>query len=146
MPSSRLSKAGAMPFPEERPRRLRRTPALRALVRETSLAPGQLIQPIFVVEGHGIREPIRSMPGIERFSVDRVSEEVKELERLGVAGVILFGIPAEKDGVGSGAWDADGVIQRALRRIKDAAPDVLVIADVCLCEYTDHGHCGVLEG
>jgi porphobilinogen synthase len=135
-----------MPFPEERPRRLRRTPALRALVRETRLSPGELIQPVFVVEGRGTREPIRSMPGIERFAVDRVVEEAKEVERLGVAGVILFGVPERKDALGSGAWDPDGVVQRAVRRIKDAAPDLLVIADVCLCEYTDHGHCGVLEG
>jgi porphobilinogen synthase len=135
-----------MGFPEERPRRLRRTPALRALAREARLSPGQLIQPLFVVEGEGIREPIRSMPGIERFAVDRVVEEVKEVERLGVAGVILFGVPGRKDELGSGAWDPDGVVQRALRRIKDAAPDLLAIADVCLCEYTDHGHCGVLEG
>jgi porphobilinogen synthase len=135
-----------MPFPEERPRRLRRTPALRALVREVELSPGALIQPVFVVEGHGTREPIRSMPGIERFAVDRVAEEAKEVERLGIAGVILFGVPDRKDPLGSGAWAPDGVVQRAVRRIKDAAPDLLVVADVCLCEYTDHGHCGVLEG
>jgi porphobilinogen synthase len=135
-----------MAFPEERPRRLRRTGALRALVRETRLEPAQLIQPVFVVEGQGTREPIRSMPGIERFAVDRVVEEAKEVERLGIAGVILFGVPGRKDALGSGAWDADGVVQRAVRRIKNAAPDLLVIADVCLCEYTDHGHCGVLEG
>jgi len=135
-----------MPFPEQRPRRLRRTAALRALVRETRLAPGQLIQPVFVVDGQGTREPIHSMPGIERFAVDRVVEEAKEVERLGVAGVILFGVPQRKDAQGSGAWDPDGVVQRAIRRIKGATPDLLVIADVCLCEYTDHGHCGVLEG
>src|SRR5262245_11615472 len=108
-----------MGFPDERPRRLRRTPALRALVRETRLEPAQLIQPVFVVDGSGTREPIRSMPGIERFSVDRVVEEIKEIERLGVAGVILFGIPEAKDALGSGAWDPDGVVQRAVRRIKD---------------------------
>jgi porphobilinogen synthase len=135
-----------MAFPEQRPRRLRRTSALRELVRETRLGPSQLIQPVFVVEGQGTREPVRSMPGIERFAVDRVVEEAKEVERLGIAGVILFGVPGRKDALGSGAWDADGVVQRAVRRIKNAAPDLLVIADVCLCEYTDHGHCGVLEG
>jgi porphobilinogen synthase len=135
-----------MAFPEQRPRRLRRTGALRELVRETRLEPGQLIQPVFVVDGQGTREPVRSMPGIERFAVDRVVEEVKEVERLGIAGVILFGVPSRKDALGSGAWDADGVVQRAVRRIKNATPDLLVIADVCLCEYTDHGHCGVLEG
>jgi porphobilinogen synthase len=135
-----------MGFPEQRPRRLRRTAALRELVRETRLAPAQLIQPIFVIEGKGKRQPVRSMPGVERFSVDRLAEEAKEVEKLGIGGVILFGIPQEKDAQGSGAWAEDGIVQRAIRRIKNANPDLLVVADVCLCEYTDHGHCGVLSG
>jgi porphobilinogen synthase len=135
-----------MGFPEQRPRRLRRTAALRELVRETRLAPGQLIQPVFVIEGKGKRQAVRSMPGVERFSVDRLPEEVKEIEKLGLGGVILFGIPQEKDAQGSGAWAEDGIVQRAIRRIKNANPDLLVVADVCLCEYTDHGHCGVLSG
>jgi len=135
-----------MGFPEQRPRRLRRSSALRELVRETRLAARQLIQPIFVIEGKGKRQAIRSMPGVERFTVDRLPEELKEVEKLGLGGVILFGIPQEKDAQGSGAWAEDGIVQRAVRRIKNASPDLLVIADVCLCEYTDHGHCGVLSG
>ena len=134
-----------MAFPEHRPRRLRGSPALRELVRETRVVPRELIAPIFVVEGHGVREAVGSMPGVERFSVDRLGSEVKAVEKLGLAGVILFGIPDQKDALGTGAYDPDGIVQRAIREIKDATPDLLVIADVCLCEYTDHGHCGVLE-
>jgi porphobilinogen synthase len=135
-----------MSFPEHRPRRLRRSEALRALARETRVLPGDLVQPLFCVGGHGVREPVASMPGVERLSVDRLAAEAKELERLGLAGVILFGIPESKDARGSGAWDDDGIVQRAIRAIKDATPELVVIADVCLCEYTDHGHCGVLDG
>jgi porphobilinogen synthase len=135
-----------MAFPEHRPRRLRRSAALRELVRETRLEPRQLVAPLFVVAGRGLRERVASMPGVERLSVDRLAGEAKELERLGLGGVILFGIPERKDALGSGAYDPDGVVQRAIREIKDAAPGLPVIADVCLCEYTDHGHCGVLEG
>jgi porphobilinogen synthase len=115
-------------------------------VRETRLVPRQLIEPLFVVAGVGVREPIAAMPGVQRRSVDALAGEAKEIERLGLGGVILFGIPDRKDPLGSGAYDPDGVVQRAIREIKGATPDLPVIADVCLCEYTDHGHCGVLEG
>jgi porphobilinogen synthase len=135
-----------MPFPTERPRRLRASAALRDLVRETRVAPGDLVYPLFCVEGRGIAEPIASMPGIQRFSVDQLAAEAKEIHDLGLPAVILFGIPSGKDALGSGAWDPDGIVQRAAGAIKDAVPELLVIADVCLCEYTDHGHCGVLDG
>jgi porphobilinogen synthase len=135
-----------MPFPESRPRRLRRGEPLRRLVRETRVQPAELIQPLFCVTGSGIREPVASMPGVERLSVDRLAAEAKEIESLGLGGVILFGIPDHKDATGSGAWDDDGIVQASIRAIKDATPDLLVIADVCLCEYTDHGHCGVFDG
>ena len=135
-----------MAFPEHRPRRLRRTPGLRNLVRETRLSAANLIYPLFCVEGEGVREPVVSMPGVDRFSADMLAEEAKEIWDLGVAGVILFGIPAEKDALGSAASDPDGVVQRSIRSIKDAAPELVVMADICLCEYTDHGHCGVFDG
>jgi porphobilinogen synthase len=135
-----------MGFPEHRPRRLRRSEALRDLVRETRVVARDLIQPLFCSAGRGVRAPIEAMPGVVRLSVDRLAAEAKELEALGVPGVVLFGIPESKDERGSGAWDPDGVVQQAIRAIKDATPDLLVIGDVCLCEYTDHGHCGVLEG
>jgi porphobilinogen synthase len=135
-----------MPFPEHRPRRLRRSAALRALARETRVTPADLVQPLFCVPGRGVREPLRAMPGIDRLSVDLLGPEGKELLALGIPAVILFGIPESKDATGSGAWDPDGIVQRSIRALKDAAPDLVVIADLCLCEYTDHGHCGVLEG
>ncbi|MCP4003553.1 MAG: porphobilinogen synthase [bacterium] len=134
-----------MPFPEHRPRRLRRSSGMRDLVRETHLTPAQLIDPIFCVEGHGVRESVASMPGVDRLSVDRLSDEAKRIADLGIGGVILFGIPQHKDALGSGAYDDDGVVQRATRAIKEAVPDLVVVVDVCLCEYTDHGHCGVYE-
>ncbi|HXZ86506.1 MAG TPA: porphobilinogen synthase [Myxococcota bacterium] len=135
-----------MPFPEQRPRRLRRTPALRELARETRLVPADLYDALFVVEGSGVREPIAAMPGVSRLSVDQLGDEAKRIADLGLGGVILFGIPARKDALGTGAYDADGVVPRAIRAIKKATPELLVIADVCLCEYTDHGHCGVYDG
>ncbi len=135
-----------MAFPEHRPRRLRRTPGLRNLVRETRLSAANLIYPLFCVEGEGVREPVASMPGVDRFSADMLADEAKEIWDLGIAGVILFGIPAEKDALGSAAYDPDGVVQRSIRSIKDAAPELVVMADICLCEYTDHGHCGVFDG
>jgi len=135
-----------MPFPEQRPRRLRRTAALRELARETRLVPADLIDALFVVEGSGVREPIAAMPGVFRLSVDQLGDEAKRIADLGLGGVILFGIPAHKDALGTGAYDADGVVQRAIRAMKKATPELLVIADVCLCEYTDHGHCGVWDG
>jgi porphobilinogen synthase len=126
-------------------RRLRRTGILRDLVRETSLAARHLIYPLFVHTQSG-REPIAAMPGIDRVSIDEAVREAGECAALGIPGVLLFGLPASKDEEGSGAWDDEGVIQLATRAIKAAHPDLLVITDLCLCEYTSHGHCGVLEG
>ncbi|HXG41625.1 MAG TPA: porphobilinogen synthase [Dehalococcoidia bacterium] len=125
-------------------RRLRRSEALRALVRETSLEPGRFVYPIFVAHGRGLREEISSMPGQFRLSPDLLAAEAKELRSLGIGAVILFGIPRAKDDVGSEAYAPDGIVQRAIRALKDADPDLVVITDVCLCEYTEHGHCGVV--
>jgi len=127
-----------------RPRRLRRTPALRRMVRETSLSVDDLIAPLFIADGQGLVRPISSMPGHAQRSVDRIDGEIDELMELRVPAVLLFGIPAHKDASGSSAWSPDGPVPRAIRRIKQRAPELVVIADVCLCEYTDHGHCGVL--
>jgi porphobilinogen synthase len=131
-------------FPATRLRRLRRTGALRDLVRETTLAPSDLVLPLFVEEGLEGRSPIGSMPGVDRHGLASVVEEAGAALALGVPAVILFGIPSEKDGDGSGAWDDDGVVQLAVRALKAAHPDLIVLTDVCLCEYTDHGHCGRL--
>jgi porphobilinogen synthase len=133
-------------FPETRLRRLRRTETLRAMVREHRIEREDLILPLFVVEGTGVREPISSMPGVHRHSVDQVVLEAKRVADLGVPAVILFGIPADKDARGSGADDPDGIVQRASRAIADSVPSICIITDVCLCEYTDHGHCGILNG
>ncbi|AEH45541.1 Porphobilinogen synthase [Thermodesulfatator indicus DSM 15286] len=133
-------------FPEYRPRRLRRNETLRSLVRETELSLNHLIYPLFVVEGHGIKEEVPSMPGVFRFSVDLLKEEIKEIIDLGLPAVILFGIPAQKDEIGSEAYAKKGVVQRAISAIKKIAPELLVITDVCLCEYTSHGHCGIIKG
>jgi porphobilinogen synthase len=127
-------------------RRLRRTETLRSMVRETRIAREDLILPLFVVEGSCVREPISSMPGVHRFSVDQVVIEAERVRDLGVPAIILFGIPDTKDARGSGADEADGIVQRASRAIVDGVPDLVVITDVCLCEYTDHGHCGTLDG
>ena len=126
-------------------RRLRRTRALRDLVRETELSPRHLVQPLFVVAGEGVREEVPSMPGIERFSISELVAEATELQAAGIGAVILFGVPASKDEAGSGAYDPEGVVQMAVRALKDAHPDLVVITDVCLCEYTSHGHCGVVR-
>jgi porphobilinogen synthase len=126
-------------------RRLRRTRALRDLVRETELSPRHLVQPQFVVAGEGVREEVPSMPGIERFSISELVAEATELQAAGIGAVILFGVPASKDEAGSGAYDPEGVVQMAVRALKDAHPDLVVITDVCLCEYTSHGHCGVVR-
>jgi porphobilinogen synthase len=126
-------------------RRLRRTTALRDLVRETELSPRHLVQPLFVVSGEGVREPVESMPGIERFSIGELVAEASELQAAGIEAVILFGIPAAKDETGSGAYDEEGVVQLAVRALKEAHPDLTVITDVCLCEYTSHGHCGFVR-
>jgi porphobilinogen synthase len=134
-----------MPFPQTRLRRLRRTPVLRDLVRETRLDAADLVLPLFVEEGLDGRAAVAAMPGVERLSLAAAVEEAGEAAALGVPAVLLFGIPAEKDDVGSGAWDDEGAVQLATRAIKAAHPDLLVIADLCLCEYTDHGHCGLLR-
>ncbi|HEX5954991.1 MAG TPA: porphobilinogen synthase [Solirubrobacterales bacterium] len=134
-----------MSFPATRMRRLRRTTALRDLVRETELSPRHLVQPLFVVSGEGVREPVESMPGIERFSIGELVAEASELQAAGIEAVILFGIPAAKDETGSGAYDEEGVVQLAVRALKEAHPDLTVITDVCLCEYTSHGHCGFVR-
>ena len=132
-------------FPE-RTRRLRRTAALRDLAREARVDARDLIYPLFCVTGRGVREPVASMPGVERFSADQLAAEAKQIADLGIPGVILFGVPESKDATGTGAWDPDGIVQRAIGAIKDAVPDLIVIGDVCLCEYTDHGHCGIFDG
>ncbi|HUF46449.1 MAG TPA: porphobilinogen synthase [Vicinamibacterales bacterium] len=131
--------------PVYRGRRLRRTPALRAMARETRLAPDQLVAPLFVCPGSRLREPIPSMPGHARLSPDVAAREAAELADLGVGSVILFGIPSEKDADGRGAWDPEGPVPQAIRRIKRDTLALAVWADVCLCEYTDHGHCGLLD-
>ena len=129
----------------KRPRRLRRTAALRDLVRETTLEPSDFVQPLFVVPGVDIRNPISSMPGVEQLSVDRLAGEARELVALGVKAVLLFGIPSAKDSHGSESFAEDGVVQQAIRALKDASPELVVATDVCMCEYTDHGHCGLLD-
>ncbi|MHB8873439.1 MAG: porphobilinogen synthase [Myxococcaceae bacterium] len=134
-----------MPFPVQRPRRLRRSEALRQMVRETELSPSDFIYPLFVVEGKGIRKPISSMPGVFNLSIENAAAEARQVKSLGVPSVILFGIPDHKDARGTGAYAKDGVVQKAIREIKCAVPELEVIADVCLCEYTDHGHCGVID-
>jgi porphobilinogen synthase len=131
-------------FPETRLRRLRRTKPLRELVRETELSAGHLVQPLFVTAGEGVREPIEPMPGIERLSISEAVAEVTEIAATGVRAVLLFGLPASKDESGSEAYDDEGVVQMAVRALKEAHPEVVVITDVCLCEYTSHGHCGVI--
>jgi porphobilinogen synthase len=126
-------------------RRLRRTKALRDLVRETELQARRLVQPLFVVSGENVREPVESMPGVERFSINELVAEASELRAVGIEAVILFGIPAAKDESGSGAYDDEGIVQLAVRALKEAHPELTVITDVCLCEYTSHGHCGFVR-
>ncbi|MBD3334579.1 MAG: porphobilinogen synthase [Candidatus Eisenbacteria bacterium] len=134
-----------MSFPVDRPRRLRRSAPLRRMVQETELSAARLIYPLFVVPGKNIRREIASMPGCAQLSVDRLVDEAREAHEAGVPGVILFGIPEEKDATGSSAYDPEGVTCRAIQALKHEIPELLVWADVCLCEYTDHGHCGVLK-
>ncbi len=133
-------------FPQLRLRRLRRTEWLRALVRENHVEIGDLIYPIFVEEGRGIKQEIASMPGIFRFSPDQLPQEVEEVAGLKIPAVILFGVPEHKDEAGSSAYHPEGVVQQAIRAIKNSVPELLVVTDVCLCEYTDHGHCGIVVG
>lgn len=134
-----------MSFPTIRMRRLRQNETLRSMVRETRLDIKDLIYPLFVIHGQDKRLPINSMPGICQFSVDRLAEEIREVDSLGIPAVLLFGLPEYKDACGSPAWDDDGVVQNAIRMIKAQAPGIQVITDVCMCEYTSHGHCGQLE-
>ena len=134
-----------MPFPATRLRRLRRTDTLRGLVRETELSPAHLIQPAFVVAGAAGREEIPSMPGVERFSISGLVEEAGEIVASGVGAILLFGIPASKDESGSAAYDDEGIVQMAVRALKEEVPELTVITDVCLCEYTSHGHCGFVR-
>ncbi len=129
-----------------RHRRLRSSTNIRSMVKETYLHKEDLIYPIFVMEGENIKNPVKSMPGVNQFSLDRLDEEVDEVVGLGIPAIILFGIPAEKDEVGTGAFHDHGIVQDAIRQIKARYPELLVIADTCLCEFTDHGHCGVVEG
>jgi porphobilinogen synthase len=132
-------------FPATRLRRLRRTEPLRDLVRETDLTAEHLVQPLFITAGEGVRDPIESMPGMERLSISEAVAEVTEIAAAGVRAVLLFGIPASKDEAGSQAYDDEGVVQLAVRALKEAHPEVVVITDVCLCEYTSHGHCGIVR-
>ncbi len=132
-------------FPHYRPRRLRRTAALRNLVRETHLAPSQLVLPVFVREGKKIRRAVGSMPGVNQTSIDEMLRDAEAAAKAGVGAIILFGVPETKDATGSSAWDEQGAVQMAVRALKREIPELVVITDVCMCEYTDHGHCGVLR-
>src|SRR5437899_13069596 len=134
-----------LPRPRYRPRRLRRTAAIRALVRETSVDTDRLVQPLFIREDPRMESAIPSMPGIFRLTMDGAASEAEQLAELGVPAVILFGLPVEKDPLGQRPYDENGVVQEAVRAVKRAAPDLIVMTDVCLCEYTDHGHCGLVR-
>jgi porphobilinogen synthase len=135
-----------MSFPINRPRRLRRTETLRRMVRETRLAPEDFVQPFFVCPGRDVKKPVSAMPGVAQMSVDHILRAARETHAAGVPAVILFGIPQGKDATGSEAWNDNGEVQRAIRELKEHVPGLAVITDVCMCEYTDHGHCGVVAG
>ena len=134
-----------MAFPTTRLRRLRRTASLRSLVRETRLTPESFVYPLFVCPGEGVRKEVRSMPGVFNLSVDQAVREAEEAHALGIPALILFGLPERKDEVATGAWEDDGIVQKATRAIKREVPEMLVVGDVCLCEYTSHGHCGIIR-
>ena len=134
-----------MPFPVHRPRRMRLSENLRRMVRETNFSVDNLIYPMFVVPGDGIKLPIKSMPGISHFSIDLLLKELQEIQDLNIPGILLFGLPEKKDEVGSGAYDPEGIIQKAVTAIKARFPDLIVITDICMCEYTSHGHCGIIK-
>src|SRR5436190_7210277 len=138
-------KCSQMSFPVTRLRRLRRTEALRSLVRETRLSTESFVYPLFVCPGEGVRKEIKSMPGVFNLSVDQAVREAEEAHSLGVPAVILFGLPETKDEVATGAWEDNGIVQRAARAIKRAVPEMLLVGDVCLCEYMSHGHCGIVK-
>ena len=140
-----MIETGLRTEPRARLRRLRASAGLRGMARETRLSPADFIYPVFVTHGRGVREPIAPMPGQFRLSVDQLAREAEDLVSLDIPAILLFGLPAAKDARGSEAWDADGIVQRAVRALKDAQPELIVVTDVCLCEYTDHGHCGVLD-
>src|ERR671923_760265 len=133
-----------MSFPATRLRRMRKTGGLRGLVRETELSVDHLVYPLFVPHGSDRREPVEAMPGIERLTISHLAEEGKQIAALGIPAVLLFGIPSEKDEAASGAYDPEGIVQLAVRALKEAHPELVVITDVCLCEYTSHGHCGIV--
>ncbi len=135
-----------MLFPDYRPRRLRQSPALRRMVRETTLSVNDLILPLFAIDGKGVKNPIASMPGHYQFSIDNLVKDAKEALDLGIPAVILFGIPEKKDALGTQAYAKNGIVQRAIKALKEKLPELVVITDVCLCEYTDHGHCGFVNG
>ncbi len=135
-----------MSFPATRLRRFRQTPALRRLVRETRLSPDNLVLPLFVVPGEGVAKPVSSMPGVFQHSVDKIVETAREAFAEGIRTIILFGLPEHKDEIGSASWSPDGIVQRAMRALSSEVPGLVKIADVCFCEYTSHGHCGVLKG
>ena len=141
-PSQAPQSAG---FPVARPRRLRLNETVRRMVRETALAPSDFIYPLFVRHGEGVKQPIVSMPGQYQWSVDRLRDEAREIAALGIPAVVLFGIPASKDATGSENYDPNGIVPQAIRAIKEAAPELIVISDMCFCEYTDHGHCGLIN-
>ncbi len=134
-----------MSFPATRMRRLRVSPAVRSMVRETHLTPADFIYPLFVVHGRDVREEINSMPGVFHLSIDQLADEARSIAGLGIPSVILFGLPASKDAIGSENFASDGIVQQAIRAIKDVQPDLVVMTDVCMCEYTDHGHCGIVR-
>jgi porphobilinogen synthase len=134
-----------MYYPSYRMRRLRRTPTVRRMLRETALSPDDLIYPLFVIHGENVNNPIESMPGCSQFSIGNLLAEVREVAGLGIPAVLLFGIPGHKDSAATAAYDPEGIVQLAVKAIKDEAPDLMVITDVCLCEYMDHGHCGVVQ-
>lgn len=134
-----------MSYPTVRNRRLRRTSALRSLVRETVLSANDFIYPVFVTFGHNIKEEIPSMPGVYHLSMDRLEEEIRDVVAAGIQSVLLFGIPEHKDAIGTSAYDANGIVQQAIRAVKEWAPELVVIADTCLCQFTDHGHCGIVH-
>src|ERR1051325_11556002 len=140
-----IPEVALMAFPVSRPRRLRRTEVLRNFVRETRLTPEGFIYPLFVCPGEGVRKEIRSMPGVFNLSVDEAVKEAREVKALGVPAVILFGLPEKKDEIATGAWEDDGIVQRATRAIKRDTRDLMVVGDVCLCEYMSHGHCGIVQ-
>ncbi|MBA2692720.1 MAG: porphobilinogen synthase [Rubrobacter sp.] len=135
-----------MAFPTQRLRRTRRTSRLRDLVRETRLSPEDFIYPMFVAAGEDVRNPIKSMPGIFQLSINHAVAEAKRVHELGIPGILLFGIPSEKDEAATGAYDPEGIVQLAIRAIKDAVPELIIVGDVCLCEYTANGHCGIVDG